>query len=607
MAGPWEKYTDDQSAASADGPWAKYQPQSAPKPSGPGAGQAALEHFGNAASLGYLPQLQSLASKLTPDPGAETDAKLEAQGFKINQQKPTYLSERDANIKRLQQESQEHPVASLAGAVGGSLATGIAASGALPINAASRIGRIAQAAKGGAVLGALSNPGDTEGEVSPIQAAGRVKGAVAGGLIGGGGQGVVEGVSSAAKAVAGIPAKLTSKAEERAFKASGAMLRDYRKAAGQDRINEIGRFMLDNGLIKPGMSVEDIAQAASKLKDENGKAIGTIIEELGTHEATAGGQVSRSDLANEIRNKLIQEAGTPSVAKSNKAFGELASEFENMGDKNVSVTALQKLKNQLQKEINWDRLPGADIPTDEQFNRAAYTSVKDALEKRADSLAEATGRADYKDLKSAYRNSSDVAKIAKDQALRKGANNFFSLGDKISGGAGFAAGFASGDSLEDRLKRGALGAGAAIATKTARSYGTPIVSIGLDKLGRAITNSPLGAVGKAAVPILNAAERTPVATSNVARILSNPNFKRASSIPKVADSESNADRTPAKGPDAWAARGLGNLGISGPQADQLLQSKEGKQLLIEASDLPAGSRALENIRAKIKKVGQNGR
>src|SRR5690242_14007244 len=139
--GPWE---DFESAQSSNGPWNDFHP--APKTS---AGMSALEHFGNAASGGYLPQMQALASQLIPDPNADLDRALAAKGVKIQQPKSTYLSERDAAIRRLQQEEEEHPYASAAGSVGGAIAGSSALSGITPINAASGFGRIAQAAKGG--------------------------------------------------------------------------------------------------------------------------------------------------------------------------------------------------------------------------------------------------------------------------------------------------------------------------------------------------------------------------------------------------------------------------------------------------------------------------
>lgn len=54
-----------------------------------------------------------------------------------------------------------------------------------------------------------------------------------------------------------------------------------------------------------------------------------------------------------------------------------------------------------------------------------------------------------------------------------------------------------------------------------------------------------------------------------------------------------------KGPDKWAQDGLKKLGIHGEQAQRLLDSKEGKRLLIEASDLPPTAKRFKKIKEKI--------
>jgi hypothetical protein len=59
-----------------------------------------------------------------------------------------------------------------------------------------------------------------------------------------------------------------------------------------------------------------------------------------------------------------------------------------------------------------------------------------------------------------------------------------------------------------------------------------------------------------------------------------------------------------KGEDRWAQSGLQKLGIQDPKlAAQLMQSKQGKQLLIEASDLSPNSPAMKRIKDQIQKLG----
>lgn len=72
----------------------------------------------------------------------------------------------------------------------------------------------------------------------------------------------------------------------------------------------------------------------------------------------------------------------------------------------------------------------------------------------------------------------------------------------------------------------------------------------------------------------------------------------------VADnySRSNQDRAPS-GEDRWAQSGLKSLGISDPSTTQaLLGSPKGKQLLIQASDLKPGSKAMQKVNEQIQAI-----
>ena len=161
---------------------AEKQLQDAP---GDAAG-AALEGFGQGASLGYLAELQAMAGKLMPDPNAEMDAKLKAKGFKIQQGDESYLQLRDENVKRQHNLSKSNPVAYYGSMVGGGIATAPAVTGALtrvaPVLAGA--GTTAKIAATGAAIGAAANPGSTEGEIAPIQPVERLKNAAIGAGLG---------------------------------------------------------------------------------------------------------------------------------------------------------------------------------------------------------------------------------------------------------------------------------------------------------------------------------------------------------------------------------------------------------------------------------------
>lgn len=72
------------------------------------------------------------------------------------------------------------------------------------------------------------------------------------------------------------------------------------------------------------------------------------------------------------------------------------------------------------------------------------------------------------------------------------------------------------------------------------------------------------------------------------------------------EDQSSTNRKPSsKGPSKWARDGAKNLGLSDERANRLLQSKKGKQLLIEASTARPGSKRMENIQKRLEKEWGN--
>src|SRR5580700_371042 len=84
-----------------------------------GKGQAGLEHFGNAAALGYLPQLQAAA-----EPGM-TKVMDFISKRNISKDLPGYTKRRDENIFRMENQEKEFPAESIGGTLGGTVSSSI--------------------------------------------------------------------------------------------------------------------------------------------------------------------------------------------------------------------------------------------------------------------------------------------------------------------------------------------------------------------------------------------------------------------------------------------------------------------------------------------------
>jgi hypothetical protein len=159
----------------------------------------------NALYGGYLPQFVGAGQALyeSGKKALHGDISGAISGFT-----PEYIKERDIQAQQLQQAKEQYPYGAMAGEIAGGTGLVLATGGmglvgeAAP--AATAMGRIGQAAKAGASYGLLQNPGETPGQISPIQAPERIMGSAAGGIIGGAVHGGLEsiGLGGAKKEIA---------------------------------------------------------------------------------------------------------------------------------------------------------------------------------------------------------------------------------------------------------------------------------------------------------------------------------------------------------------------------------------------------------------------
>lgn len=136
----------------------------------PEAAQAFLEHYGNWATLGHLPQIQAAAEV----PMARAMDRI--NGTNVANELPGYVERRDANRHRLSTQEDMHPRAAVAGkALGGAAA--LLGAGRTVLKPVPSWDLLSDALRVGAA-GAAVNPGDRDGEVNPVQAEERGKNAL---------------------------------------------------------------------------------------------------------------------------------------------------------------------------------------------------------------------------------------------------------------------------------------------------------------------------------------------------------------------------------------------------------------------------------------------
>lgn len=462
-------------------------------------GMASLENFGNALTLGYLPQLQAAAAP------AVYGLMNKITGGDV--QPESYVKERDANIKRIEELSRNYPKSSMAGNIAGSVVGAVATP--LPGFGLGK-GLLESGAKGaiqGGILGGLSNPGDVEGEINPMQVKERLENTKSGSKFGAAAGFGAGALSKGFDFLRKSPDVAEKIANEQAIRASGGMLKDFRVLNAKDKVDDVGRFALDKGIVRAGDTFDDVAIKADEVRKKAGKSLEKIYD-------TAKNSVKESDfrgfnpsrdkdaILNSIDEALGNSAGKESAKKEIESY--LNQLTKDHGDKLLDPKTANDIKSAIDREINYARNPLTKKPVSEK----AYSALREYLSDRIDEHIKDVGKALKKpnlskklaEANKDYGFSKQLQNMAEDKVNRESSNRIFGLTDTIAGGAGAGAGALVGQGLGDgKTSEGALVGGllGALANKTGRTYGPAILSRSADIASPILKHSaePIGKLG----------------------------------------------------------------------------------------------------------------
>jgi hypothetical protein len=482
--------------------------------------QAALEGFGQGVGAGYLPQMQAGVEKVRglidtgaaklgigPETPEMVNEELRSQGFTVDDPAESYVADRDQNIKRQANYAEQAPYQYYGGQVGGIIASAPAVAKQLnkiyPLavgpkggGALGLLGRSSQAAAGGAIQGAIQNPGDAEGVVDLTQIPERIQNAKTGAALGAVAQVGTEAIKKGAQVLGSAPKAMERWSQGKAFKSAGAMLKDFRRAFGKDRVEVLGQEMFDSGLAKPGMTFKDVAEKSSKIKEEVGNQIGAIYDKIGSNVQL---KVDAQKLGSELINAASDSKIRPTIGRGpyDTKIQEVVSDIVSDPTKLSDIRHLNDLIGQVDDHINHAKTMG-DLPAAQQ----GLMKIRQHLRNTVNQIAEQTGRLsnDPKmgkkllELNKRYGNLSEISTISKDRVARESANQFFSLTDKIAGVGGAAAAGTAGALMNgdiDNAGKGlAIGAGFGLLNKGSRLYGGPIAASAANKAGRMVQSIP---------------------------------------------------------------------------------------------------------------------
>lgn len=497
------------------------------KPQG-SAPEALIQGFGQAATMGYLPQIQAAVEPAIQGLlGDNTDEQLKAQGFTI--QEPNYTQRRDQYIKEQQALAEASPIASTIGQVAGGLTSGIASGGLFGgARAAGLVGRLGQAAKAGALQGTVRNPGDVEGEVSLIQPQERLKNVALDAATGAVFQGGLEGVGSIGKALKAAPGTLKTFSELKALKASGAMLKDFKSAISKGKAASLGQAAIDEGVLAIGDDIANIAKKARVVKNEIGNNIQNIYSQADQLNPEGIDLVSITNTLKESTDKKLK--GIVGGTKLKERIYEVLNEIGDNGT--VSMEKLREIRSSIDDNINFAKRQN-DMPK----LQAELTDIRNRIQQEIKGKLTEIDNANGTQLAEAftkenrrYSNMADLSKIASEKTAREESNASFGLRERMAGGIGAIVGGGVGAGIGGPVGA-AVGAGVGaglntITTKLARQYGTPFVAITANKIAKKLMDNPK-ALGKFSQQLIDASNVSPEKfVTTVSRIIKDPEYKR---------------------------------------------------------------------------------
>ncbi len=303
---------------------------------------------------------------------------------------------------------------------------------------------------------------------------------IKGGLTAGAIQSLLESVGGAGKFAKSI-------AEDRAVKSLGPTLAQQQVLNNKGAARDLGREMLDEGVVKFGSSVEGMAPRLEELLAQKGQRIGDIRAAADD----AGAQIDFSRLANKGDAKVAFSGATNDTTQAAaREYADNAANYATVPQRPISQT------QQEIAELN-NQIPFAKEFADLTPKQQAYKELRSDLVGQVDDQVRqrVPGAADeYQRLKEQFGLLKEGDKILDKSVARQQRNADIGLRDLLLGNAATKAG------------GGAKGVAAAVASKLARERGNAAVAATANRMSQMLGADP-GGLGKFAKPLMDAAKR----------------------------------------------------------------------------------------------------
>lgn len=328
--------------------------------------------------------------------GPMRDISLESEGptLDLEQIKQAYATGRDRERGALRQDSIDNPGVSVAS----ELAAGILS----PINKLLPGGLVKQ----GAVFGGVNALGMSEAEDALGLAKDTGMGAAFGALVG---KGVDKASPYLQKGAQKVGQGLKSGAESIAYASTGAKLKDFRVANDRDQLNEIGRWLLDNKIIKAGGTLDDVARKAGEKNLQAGTNLDDVYSEAKSKFGSGQNQIGFDPKRDKqsILSAAREELGDAVGAES--AINRLSSYLDEVAARHGDEP-LNQAMGKYQKEV------AEYLPEFKKFikERSAY---RNAYGKAADDLDQPILDGMYDDLQRTESRTNRIELQGKDASV----------------------------------------------------------------------------------------------------------------------------------------------------------------------------------------------
>ncbi|MGE3681949.1 MAG: hypothetical protein AB7G93_09500 [Bdellovibrionales bacterium] len=562
----WDNYED-----AAPGPGKSFDWDSYEDAVKPGGAESAVMHGLQGATAGFLDELSGLGEAAGRVVGVKgvggsfADLDLAEGGPTLDREllKEAYINARDKKRQILETQAKAHPGVTAASEVAG-----------MVISPANKIAKGATLATGSAALGGLHAAGSSDADNARDLLVDTAVGTGTGLVLGKAAEKASPIVQKGVDKVAKGSKELAKRFAARALGAERGTI----KSIGFDKVKAAGGQALDEGVLSPLASTDDLVVRNKAVKSKGGKMMGQAYEAIDEAGASTFNPL-------EVASKVDEQLGGFYRSPINKAeTTQLENTLETIlmrGDKNIPLREAQTLKEELNKVANWKNK--LQITDKEKMAREAYRIVSehidDAVAKGSETVEKAGLSGVLKKGKDLFSKASTTEQLLENKVAREQGNKLIGLTDAITGAGALGYGGTTGD--------WETAAGVVLGKKMLQKYGAQNAALALNRISKALGKSP---------QMVTLAKNNPGLFQTVVGAIAKNGSK---ALPRAAENEEF------KGKDKWAVDGFSKLMehdksvLDKATVEKIFQSEKGKQLLIQASDLKPRSKAMQSVLEKI--------